>query len=388
MENLMVKMAEAPDIADAVLGHVVDYYLRVSQRIFDAAGDAIDIFFIGNDFGSQQGPLVGPRQFERFLLPHLRRFIELGHAYGLIDVARRAIAAGKKQEIHSQALHLPGGSSRVPGGRRAGDDGAYDLERGRADVRTIVRPRRLGPASTSASQNCILAHLAGIGDDLEALYGFQPFHGLGCPVQCLGHGTQIARPLLDLGAIGKGYAVDCAVAILREAGVTSALLHGGTSSVYGLGTMPDGQPWKAAITAPAPSEASARTDPPDAQHLAETLTELALTDAALGVSAVSGKAFRSGDRSYGHVLDPRTGEPVQRALLAAVTSPAATEADALSTALLVLGAVGLEILAEHYPGLRAWLVLPALDGTGPHRILERPEVSRQPNEPDGSIVNT
>ena len=183
--------------------------------------------------------------------------------------------------------------------------------------------------------------------------------------------VRFARPglLLDLGAIGKGYAVDCAVAILREAGVTSALLHGGTSSVYGLGTMPDGQPWKAAITAPAPSEASDRSDPSDTHQLPETLTELALTDAALGVSAVSGKAFRSGDRSYGHVLDPRAGEPVQRALLAAVASPGATEADALSTALLVLGAAGLDTLAEHYPGLRAWLVLPALDGTGPHRAV-------------------
>src|SRR5581483_1018628 len=41
--------------------------------------------------------------------------------------------------------------------------------------------------------------------------------------------------MVDLGAIGKGYAIDCAAEILREAGVTSALLHGGTSSVYGLG---------------------------------------------------------------------------------------------------------------------------------------------------------
>ena len=64
--------------------------------------------------------------------------------------------------------------------------------------------------------------------------------------------VRFERPglMLDLGAIGKGYAVDCAVAILREAGVTSALIHGGTSSVYGLGTVPDGQPWKAAIQAP------------------------------------------------------------------------------------------------------------------------------------------
>ena len=68
---------------DAVLQHVVDFYAAVSRRIFDAAADAIDVFFIGNDFGGQTGPLLSPAQFDRFMLPHLRRLIDLGHAYGL-----------------------------------------------------------------------------------------------------------------------------------------------------------------------------------------------------------------------------------------------------------------------------------------------------------------
>ncbi|MCX7887858.1 MAG: uroporphyrinogen decarboxylase family protein [Verrucomicrobiae bacterium] len=83
MENLYLKMHEEPEIVDAVLQHLVDYYATVSQRIFDAAADVIDVFFIGNDFGSQSGPLLTPAQFERFMLPHLRRLINLGHAYGL-----------------------------------------------------------------------------------------------------------------------------------------------------------------------------------------------------------------------------------------------------------------------------------------------------------------
>jgi uroporphyrinogen decarboxylase len=83
MENLYVQMYEAPHLIDAVLTHVVDYYAAVSQRIFDAAADALDVFFIGNDFGSQNGPLVSPALFERFLLPHVQRLIDLGHAYGL-----------------------------------------------------------------------------------------------------------------------------------------------------------------------------------------------------------------------------------------------------------------------------------------------------------------
>ena len=83
MEGLMMKMTDAPEIVDAVLEHVLNYYFEVSRRIFDAAADAIDVFFIGNDFGSQNGPLLSPRQFERFLLPHLRRLIQLGHDYRL-----------------------------------------------------------------------------------------------------------------------------------------------------------------------------------------------------------------------------------------------------------------------------------------------------------------
>jgi uroporphyrinogen-III decarboxylase len=54
----------------------------VSRRIFEAAGDAIDIFFIGNDFGAQTGPMIGPDLFRRFLVPQLRRFVDLGREFG------------------------------------------------------------------------------------------------------------------------------------------------------------------------------------------------------------------------------------------------------------------------------------------------------------------
>jgi hypothetical protein len=83
MEAMYLKMYDEPPLIDAVLGHLVDYYAATSQRIFDAAADAIDIFFIGNDFGSQRGPLLSEAMFRRFLLPHLARLIDLGHAYGL-----------------------------------------------------------------------------------------------------------------------------------------------------------------------------------------------------------------------------------------------------------------------------------------------------------------
>ncbi len=82
-DTLFYKLYDDPEIIDAVMEHVVDYYVGTSQRIFDAAGDVIDIFFIGNDFGTQIGPMIGEDIFRRFILPHLKRLIDLGHDYGL-----------------------------------------------------------------------------------------------------------------------------------------------------------------------------------------------------------------------------------------------------------------------------------------------------------------
>jgi uroporphyrinogen decarboxylase len=83
MENFMVAMVENPAVVDVLLRRMVDYYFQVSLRIFEAAADAIDIFFIGNDFGTQNGPVVGEALFRRFFLPHLARLAALGHDFGL-----------------------------------------------------------------------------------------------------------------------------------------------------------------------------------------------------------------------------------------------------------------------------------------------------------------
>ena len=83
MENLYLKMYDEPELVDALMTHLVDFYAGSSRRIFDEAGDLIDIFFMGNDLGSQTGPLLGSELFGRFILPHLRRLIDLGHDYGL-----------------------------------------------------------------------------------------------------------------------------------------------------------------------------------------------------------------------------------------------------------------------------------------------------------------
>ncbi len=155
--------------------------------------------------------------------------------------------------------------------------------------------------------------------------------------------VRFARPgmHLDFGAVGKGYALDLAVEIFRETGIEHALIHGGTSSVCGIGHPPDADCWKIAVEYP-PGE--------NADEPLPVLSVVELRDRALSVSAVWGRVFRIGQDVFGHVIDPRTGAPAQRALLSIWTSETATEADALSTALLTEGCDGVADLSASHPG--------------------------------------
>jgi thiamine biosynthesis lipoprotein len=160
--------------------------------------------------------------------------------------------------------------------------------------------------------------------------------------------VQFAREgvMLNLGAIGKGYAVERAAEVLREAGVTSALIHGGTSTVQALGPPPGEQFWKIAIETPSPVLGTPPT----------LLATVPLKEEAMSVSAVWGNSFQVAGRTYGHIIDPRTGEPAIGTVLAAVVLPSATETDALSTALLTLGAAGHDAIARLRPGMRTLVV--------------------------------
>ena len=83
MEGLMVRMYEDPESVDAVMTYLVDFYFESSRQIFEAAGDVMDIFFFGNDLGSQQGPIVSEAAYRRFLFPHLQRLSRLAKDYHL-----------------------------------------------------------------------------------------------------------------------------------------------------------------------------------------------------------------------------------------------------------------------------------------------------------------
>ncbi len=138
---------------------------------------------------------------------------------------------------------------------------------------------------------------------------------------------------INLGGIGKGYALDRAAERLGERwGVRSALLHAGGSSVRAVG-VPPGVPrgWAVSVTHP-------HAD-------GQTLGTVWLRDQGFGTSAATFQHFVGPDgKRYGHLLDPRTGVPAGGTAAASCVAPSAAAADALSTAFFVLGA---EAAVEH-----------------------------------------
>ena len=128
---------------------------------------------------------------------------------------------------------------------------------------------------------------------------------------------------LDLGGIGKGYAVDRVVDLLRRRGIASALVNLGGSSVYGLGAPPGREAWEIGIQ--------------DPTHPAKTALTVTLRDRALSVSGGYARFFEKDGVTYAHIMDPRTGKPVQGILSVAVLTEGATDGDALDNVLFVQG---------------------------------------------------
>ncbi len=153
---------------------------------------------------------------------------------------------------------------------------------------------------------------------------------------------------LDLGGIGKGYALDRVVSLLRARGVASALVNLGGSSVFGLGAPPGQDGWEVEIQ-----------DPTDASKTALTVS---LRDRALSVSGAYGRSFEQDGVTYSHVLDPRTGRPVQGVLSVAVLSDTGTAGDALDNVLFVLGPEAGRPHVRRVPAAEAFVFLPKPGG--------------------------
>lgn len=142
---------------------------------------------------------------------------------------------------------------------------------------------------------------------------------------------------INLNALAKGWALDHAADMLRDAGVECALLHGGTSSGRALGAPPQSAGWRIGVA-----------DPSDPGRLVETLE---LRDAAFGMSSQLAQERAVEGRPVGHVLDPDSGEPTRTVRAALVVAPQAAEADGLSTALLCRPEAGADWLRPEENGL-------------------------------------
>lgn len=123
MENYFVKMHTDPDVVHAVTQKVANFYYAANEILFDLAGDAIDVFFFGNDLGSQLDLLMSPAHYEEFIHPHVVRFVGQAkrrgyavahHSCGsIIRIIPRLMDAGvdfihpiQAGAAHMQAEHL------------------------------------------------------------------------------------------------------------------------------------------------------------------------------------------------------------------------------------------------------------------------------------------
>ncbi|MEQ8507780.1 MAG: FAD:protein FMN transferase [Rhodospirillaceae bacterium] len=135
---------------------------------------------------------------------------------------------------------------------------------------------------------------------------------------------------IDLGGIAKGFAIDDTVELLKSRGVTAALINlGGTVAVFG--PAPSGDVWSVGIQHPRENRLIGR---------------IRLTDGAVSTSGDYDRFFEVDGVRYNHLIDPRSGWPVPGLNAVTVVAPTATAADALSTAVFVLGAEkGLKLLS-------------------------------------------
>jgi thiamine biosynthesis lipoprotein len=147
---------------------------------------------------------------------------------------------------------------------------------------------------------------------------------------------------INLGSIGKGYALDRAAEPLRDAGLADYLIHGGRSSVLAHGNQRGRAGWTIGIRNPL--------------FLDEQLAVLHLGDLGMGTSGSAEQFFRRQGQRFGHILDPRSGRPAEGMLSAVAVAATAAEADALATAFFILGVDKSRAFCENRPGVGALLI--------------------------------
>jgi thiamine biosynthesis lipoprotein len=152
--------------------------------------------------------------------------------------------------------------------------------------------------------------------------------------------VRFARPGIELdpGGIGKGYAVDRMIEVMKQYGVRTALVSASGSSIYGLGAPPGEKGWRVQIR-----------DPKDEN---KNVAEVLLKDESMSTSGNYEKFFRAEGKTYSHIMDPRTGWPAQGVLSVSVIAPRTIDSEAWTKPLFVNGRAW---TAKHKPSaLRAF----------------------------------
>ena len=219
--------------------------------------------------------------------------------------------------------------------------GAYDVAIGALlEAWGFVRGPRRVPADAEIREALAASGMAHVSLDAER------------------RSLRLLRPgvRINLGSIGKGYALDRMADRLAARGARHALIHGGSSSVVARGDAHgDGRGWAVRIRHPVETTA----------HVAE----VRLRDQALGTSAATFQHLEHEGRRLGHILDPRTGWPASGVAGASVVAPSGALADALSTAFYVGGIDLARDYCAGHPGIGAILLPeggpPAVFGLAP-----------------------
>lgn len=243
------------------------------------------------------------------------------------DLARWNRRAGESAVVDAEVYGLLRWAARLS----VSTGGAFDAASGalvrawgffRGPTRVPSEPERIAALAASGSSHLVF-------DDAERSVRARP-------------GVEF-----NLGGMGKGYAVDRALALVRgRFGINRALMQGGQSSLKGMGAPPgEARGWP--------------VDLADPVRPGRRFAVVWLRNQALGTSAADHLFFVDRGRRFGHILDPRTGRPARGILSASALAASAAEADALSTAFFVMGAEETRRFCERHPAYGAVLLLPA-----------------------------
>jgi FAD:protein FMN transferase len=156
---------------------------------------------------------------------------------------------------------------------------------------------------------------------------------------------------VDLGGIAKGYAIDKAVEAMQKGGAVGGMVDIG-GEVRCFGSPPAGQNiWRIGLQDPAVAK--------DAMNTGKPLLILRLMDAAVATSGDYRRFVTIGGKRYSHIVDPKSGHSSESLASVTIICPSSTDADALSTAVTVMGKEKGLALIEQMPGVDAILITPA-----------------------------